>query len=59
MPVEDHPKYDDWTNALDALKEANDRVRDAIRQGASSIAAAKRDLRKAQQAYDSISYEIG
>ena len=29
MAVQDHPLYDDWSAALDALKEANDNLREA------------------------------
>lgn len=57
MPVEDDRRYDEWSKALDDLKEANDRYREATRTG-SDTTAAKSDLRRAQDAYDKISNEI-
>ena len=59
MAVEDHPKYDEWSKALDHLKDANDHYRDVAKGKANTaINAAKRDLHNAQAAYDKISSEI-
>jgi len=58
MPVENHPKYDEWSKALDRLKEANDRFRAAKDSHAPHLEMAREDLRKAQSAYDLICEEI-
>lgn len=58
MPVEDNPRYDEWSRALDRLKEANDRFRAAQRVNASDIEAARKDLHDAQEAFDKIADEI-
>lgn len=58
MAVQDSPKYEEWSCALDKLKEANDRYREARRTNSPGIAAAAEDLRIAQEEYDRISAEI-
>jgi hypothetical protein len=58
LAVEDHPKYDAWSQALDELKAANDAYREAQRTG-QGVAAAKRRLDSAQAAFYLIADQIG
>jgi hypothetical protein len=59
MPVQDHPRYDEWLRLLDALKAANDRFRQARDQASADADAAQQDLHEAQRAYDALCDEIG
>ena len=59
MAVQDHPKYDEWSQALDDLKEANDRLREARVTNSAALEAAKLDFFKAKERYDQICDEIG
>ena len=59
MAVEDHPRYDDWSAAVDRLKEANDRYRDAKRRDDPGIEKYRSDLRLAQEVYERLSEELG
>ncbi|CAJ0878042.1 hypothetical protein AMST5_02933 [freshwater sediment metagenome] len=60
MPVEDHPLYDQWSEALDKLKEANDCYRAAkmARHPEGSLAALKTHLNYAQADFDKIADQI-
>lgn len=61
MPVEDHPRYEEWREANDSLKRAAEARDDAIRtkQPQAVIDAAQGNVDWAQTKYDRISEEIG
>jgi len=58
MAVENAPKYQEWSTALDALKEANDRFREGQKNNLPDLEARRRDLHKAQEAFGQISKEV-
>jgi hypothetical protein len=58
MPVQDHPQFDEWCNALDELKEAKDRFRIAKQNHDKALPSFAFDLEKAQKKYDEISAEL-
>ena len=58
MAVQEHPRYEEWSKALDRLKEANDRFRDAKQRNDPGLEAYELDLDKAQKAYDEIADEL-
>ena len=58
MAIEDHPKYEEWSDAVDTLKKANDRYREARDAGAPNIEVYRLDLHKAREAYENIASEI-
>ncbi len=61
MAVEDHPLYEKWSDALAALKNAND-YRQHLKKTNASVnekAKASEDLEHAKAAFDAVSMEIG
>ncbi|MGB5086080.1 MAG: hypothetical protein WBO09_16105 [Methylocystis silviterrae] len=58
MAVQDHPKYREWSAALDILKEADDRYLAALERGDVALKTYEIDLEKAKAAYDKIASEI-
>ena len=58
MPVEDHPMYQKWSDALEYLKEANDRFRDAIARKDKAIETYRLDLVEAKKRYDEVADKI-
>lgn len=60
MAVEDHPRYDDWSAALDRLQQANELYRVAVKAGrfGQSLETVKAQLHEAQAEYNKISEEL-
>jgi ribosome-binding factor A len=61
MPVQNHPRYDEWSRALDRLKEANDCYRAAVigKLEKNAIDSLRFNLDDAQREYNKIADEIG
>jgi hypothetical protein len=60
MAVQDHPRYPEWSEALDRLKEANDCYRSAKgRLDATAVASLLFNLEHCRQQYEKICDEIG
>ena len=62
MAIEEHPRYDEWSAALERLQDANARYR-ALIYGAFKVApelteVARQNLADARSAYDAIPVEI-
>ena len=59
MAVHDHPRYAEWSDALDKLKEANDCYR-AVRTTSDRLAteSLRKNFAWAQTEYNRISEEI-
>jgi hypothetical protein len=58
LAVQDSPKYDEWSEKLERLKEADERYRDAKSRNDPAIEGYVLDLHKAQEAFNRISGEI-
>lgn len=61
MAVEDHPLYEKWSDALTALKNANDYRQHLKKSNApeNEKAKASEELKHAKAAFDAVSIEIG
>jgi hypothetical protein len=55
MPVEDDPAFPRWSAAWESLREATDRLRDALPHERE---AAQRDVARAQAEYNAATDEI-
>jgi hypothetical protein len=58
MAVQNHPKYPEWSEALDRLTKANERYLEALKRKDSAIKTYEHDLEKAKEQYDRIASEI-
>lgn len=61
MAIEDHPAFEKWSAALDALKDAKDKLQTAVVFGLPSdrINLLEGILRLAQERFNEASDEIG
>jgi hypothetical protein len=60
-PVDNHPKYSEWIQAMDRLKAAADQLEatSSFPDGHPDRQAARAELWRAQGAYEEVSREIG
>ncbi len=60
MPVQDHPQYNEWSDALDKLKEANDFYRAAsiARLEPHSVESLRFNLDHCQAEFNKIARQV-